>query len=276
LLAGQPVFRLLEQPDPSAEEIFVFFPALFISQAAKLSGLECDQSRVSKPFHDIPVWRLKLEKDQRFYEKKENLRLEISLCETVAGEYDWYMLTVLTNSGTPTMARTLAILGRNQICFIPIICFLIRHRWAPVRNHSFYDITTEKWSSKNTDWFCSWTPQNGYTNHSRIHNRTIVRLDNGSHYWTLSDFIAKVNEWRVPVPVPEPTLPANPTAGITVTNRHGATMKYRADDKWQCTNCNACFVHGTLPAHQRLILEHKGYGQLGKHGSRAGRQCQKK
>lgn len=152
MLAGQPVFRLLEQPDPSAEEIFVFFPALFISQAAKLSGLECDQSRVSKPFHDIPVWRLKLEKDQRFYEKKENLRLEISLCETVAGEYDWYMLTVLTNSGTPTMARTLAILGRNQICFIPIICFLIRHRWAPVRNHSFYDITTEKWSSKNTDW----------------------------------------------------------------------------------------------------------------------------
>ena len=132
------------------------------------------------------------------------------------------------------------------------------------------------------DRFCSWTPQNGYMNHPRCYDRTIVRLHSGSHTksWTLTDFIAKVNEWRnewrVPVPVPEPTLPANPTAGITVTNRHGATMKYRADEKWQCTNCNACFVHGTLPARQRLILEHKGYGQLGKHGSRAGRQCQKK
>ena len=127
-------------------------------------------------------------------------------------------------------------------------------------------------SHPHLDRFCCWTPQNGYTTHPRVYNRTIVRLTNGSHYWTLNAFIAKANELRVPVPlaVPEPTIPANPTAGMIIINKHGANMKFRADNKWQCTNCGHCFLHSSTMNRQQLELDHKGFGSTG------GYQCAKK
>ena len=78
-------------------------------------------------------------------------------------------------------------------------------------------------SHPHLDRFCSWTPQNGYTNHPRCYNRTIVRLDSGSHYWTLTDLIAKVNALGVTEALggvtealpADPTVPADPTAGST-------------------------------------------------------------
>ena len=132
-------------------------------------------------------------------------------------------------------------------------------------------------SHPHLDRFCSWTPQNGYTNVSRCYNRTIVRLDSGSHYWTLTDLIAKVNALGVTEALggvtealpADPTVPADPTAGSTIINKHGATLKYRSDNKWQCTNCNACFIHD-LSATE-AVLEHKGFGR----GRGKGRQCAK-
>ena len=104
IFTGQPICKLLMQPDPAADCIFVFSPAVFISQAAKLKGIECDQSHTEAPFHVAPVWRLKIEKHGNWHPKGENFRLFISTATTVPGEYDWYLLKFFKNSGTPTMA----------------------------------------------------------------------------------------------------------------------------------------------------------------------------
>ena len=92
-----------------------------------------------------------------------------------------------------------------------------------------------------------------------------MRLDSGSHYWTLTDLIALgVTEalGGVTEALPaDPAVPADPTAGSTIINKHG--------NKWQCTNCNACFIHD-LSATE-AVLEHKGFGR----GRGKGRQCAK-
>ena len=96
-------------------------------------------------------------------------------------------------------------------------------------------------------------------------------MDSGRHYWTLTDLIAKVNALRVTEALGgvTETLPADPIAGNTIINKHGATLKYRSDNKWQCTTCNACFTHDLSATES--VLNHKGFGR----GQGKGRQCAK-
>ena len=68
-VAGQPFFKLLDEPDLNAVGMFELSPALFISGAAKMHGLDIYNANITGRFNVPPVWRLVQETDGAWYKK---------------------------------------------------------------------------------------------------------------------------------------------------------------------------------------------------------------
>jgi len=88
-MAGQPYFKLLDEPDPNAVAMFELSPALFISGAAKMHGLDIDENKTCR-FNVRPVWRLVQLTDGSWY-KKADIDLKRQLVKLKSGPgYHWY------------------------------------------------------------------------------------------------------------------------------------------------------------------------------------------
>ena len=176
-MAGQPYFKLLDEPDPNAVAMFELSPALFISGAAKMHGLDIDENKTCT-FNVRPVWRLVQLTDGSWY-KKEDVDLKCRWYP--ANAYHWYeMHQSGKNSGTPTLPAVLDILGKKNTCFLPLPIFLSLHGWAPVRNHSVFLTSCNRYFS-DREYFCEWTPWNGYQIETwgRTHDTTFLTLSPG-------------------------------------------------------------------------------------------------
>ena len=245
--AGQPHFKLVDTPDDKAVAMFEVSPALFISGVAKMVKLEGDQVLKEQPFHVAPLMQLTKCDDGCWYGKEERVSMfahkerECTKVERL-GSYIWcYLRPSKVTSGTPTMAKLTKWFDKHGICIIPVMVFLARHGWAPVRNHSFYN-TEHKKFYKNKPWFCCWTPWEGYTAHNRCHQTTFVTFAPGEQSVAYCHLPAMAGQ----TPEPDAIYPHTTNPGIT--------FKYRASDgKWICDKCGSAYMH---TGHQGGSMAH--------------------
>jgi len=271
-MAGQPYFKLLDEPDPNAVAMFELSPALFISGAAKMHGLDIDENKTCR-FNVRPVWRLVQLTDGSWYKKAD---VDLTCRWYPATQYHWYEMEQSgKNSGTPTLPAVLDILGKKNTCFLPLPIFLSLHGWAPVRNHSVFLVSCNRYFS-DREYFCDWTPWDGYQiqDFGRTHDTTFLTLSPGGDIKSYRDLCSPpttlgkktlMRNWKKPLVEPNPEIEIdmasieNPVPGITVvTNKHGRTLRFRWDGKWICDTCTY-FCHGTR-CRSTIILNH-GYRQ---------------
>jgi len=246
---GQPHFKLVATPDDKAVAMFEVSPALFISGVAKIVKLGGDQVLKEQPFHVAPLMQLTKCDDGCWYGKEERVAMfahkEIECNKTDRlGSYIWCILKPASKtSGTPTMAKLGKWLKTTGICIIPVIVFLARHGWAPVRNHSFYNSEHMRFYT-NQPWFCCWTPWAGYTVHTRCHETTFVTLVPGEQSVSYA-YLPSPNAGQTP----------EPDAIYPHTTKPGITFKYRTDGKWICDKCGSAYMHtghqgGSMAKHK--------------------------
>ena len=238
--------------------MFELSPALFISGAARIHGLDIHNANVTGRMHQPPVWRLVLLADGAWH-KKPDIDLVCNLTTLASGaEYHWYVMKQSRKtSGTPTLPAVCAILGRKITCVLPLPVFLSRHGWAPVRNHSVYS-ASDKVYYPDKEFFCSWTPWGGYDvprHRSRVHDTTFLTLSPGGDCSSYRDLCGKKRATVVQVAAEvDMGHLENPVAGVTiVTNEHGKTLRYRQDEKWVCDSCTSFCVG---PTGTRVVAAH--------------------
>lgn len=264
LECGQPLFRVLEAPDANAVAMLEVSPSLFISGASMIRGVEKDNGKHDRHFHVPAVWRLRKSSRSTVWFKKHNhMRLVTNdvPSKNTKGEYAWYLLHLRNDDGTPILPRVVTIMGRNSICFVPILCFLIRHGWAPARNHSRLDRVTNTWSL--ASWFCSWTPHNGYSTTKNTTKTTKVRLFAGAEPLVIAE--AKLytpGAHMHPVEMYQSSA-MEAEDGALYKNKWNRIMQYRASDsKWFCTHCNQfCWLMKDVQkTHGQILMTHRCWG----------------
>ena len=220
--------------------MFQSSPALVISGLAKLCHLGGNNVFSQKEFHVAPVWQATLAEDGKLYQKLERVGVyaeKLKDCERTdrPGSYIWCNMRPATKrSGTPTMQKLEKWLATHGICILPVLVFLSRHRWAPVRNHSYYDATHKAFYT-HKPWFCCWTPCEGYSIHDRCHQTTFITLVLGGQTLSWHDH-PRPDQGSYIEPEPD-TVYANPKGGHS-------SFKYRASDKkWVCATCADCYNH---------------------------------